>query len=154
MLVVWGSSIISIPTLSLWIREWDGRDLTVPVSEIGFLDSFKFQAIFPKQTPSFPPGSVASSVVKGCTPPKFNMEPENHQFGKGQHIFQIIIFGFHVSFRGYKCASFLKKWRTLLVNSHWGIAKIFPMKVTFRIYLPGPSKGCQMVPKGCQFTIP
>ena len=22
------------------------------------------------------------------------------------------------------------------------------------IQLPGPSKGCQMVPKGCQFTIP
>ena len=22
------------------------------------------------------------------------------------------------------------------------------------VHLPGPSKGCQMVPKGCQFSIP
>ena len=36
--------------------------------------------------------------------------------------------------------------------SHFPLRKIHGMLVY--IHLPAPSKGCQMVPKGCQFTIP
>ena len=41
-----------------------------------------------------------------------------------------------------------------------GTTPVFPHIYTYIHYiyiyiqLPGPSKGCQMVPKGCQFTIP
>ena len=39
-------------------------------------------------------------MVKCFTPPKTNMELENHPFEKENHLNQTSVFGFHVSFRG------------------------------------------------------
>ena len=36
---------------------------------------------------------------------------------------------------------------------HGSYLHIKKLLICIYIYIPGPSKGCQMVPKGCQFTI-
>ena len=41
-----------------------------------------------------------------------------------------------------------------MIPSDEGFREDFRYRILINIFLPGPSKGCQMGPKGCQLTIP
>ena len=100
-----------------------------------------------------------------------------------EHVYLIFFFpASHVSFQGCSCSSFssftclnLDKFPAPsaegamnLVNGcgcpHFSFKTVINQKHKTRIIIttivckciqiPAPSKGCQMVPKGCQFTIP
>ena len=51
---------------------------------------------------------------------------------------------------GKKWRHMVKPWRAVQLS----IGRFGAQDPCMYIYLPAPSKGCQMVPKGCQFTIP
>ena len=50
---------------------------------------------------------------------------------------------------GLPGAVFCYWWRSTASTGFFIVSKLI-----YNLYKPAPSKGCQMVPKGCQFTIP